>query len=71
MSVPMTFVILFFTNDNLKSDNRSGDPILFIFHISFVALLLQYVFCNVKCLYRSVRRKWQKNHRSVYEVADE
>lgn len=71
MSVPMTFVILFFTNDNLKSDNRSGDPILFIFHISFVALLLQDVFYNVKCLYRSVRRKWQKNHRSVYEVADE
>ena len=71
MSVPMTFVILFFNNDNLKSDNRSGDQILCIFHISFVALLLQYVFYNIKYLYRSVRRKWQKNHRSVYEVADE
>ena len=34
-------------------------------------ILLQHVFYNVKCLYRSVRRKWQKNHRSVYEVADE
>lgn len=40
MSVPMTFLILFFTNDNLKSDNRSGDPILFIFHISFVAVCI-------------------------------
>lgn len=46
MSVPMTFVILFSTNGNLKSDNRSDGPTFFIFHISFVALLLQYVFYN-------------------------
>ena len=46
MSVPMTFVILFTANDNLKSDNRSYCPTFFIIRISLVALLLQYVFYN-------------------------
>ena len=46
MSVPMTFVILFAANDNLKSDNRSYCPTFFIIRISLVALLLQYVFYN-------------------------
>lgn len=47
MSVPMTFVILFATNDNLKSDNRSYCPTFFIIRISLVALLLQCVFYNI------------------------